>query len=192
MEIYGSFIKKYFNGEDSKKAKDLYKRIVNLNEKATRDALTGAKNRAEYNSMLESIASKKSRSRNDRRKNKKSDEKYAIFFDLNDLGPMNKDKKYGHDIGSQYIQCFYQYLRSTFRKDDQIFRYGGDEFIVVISDGFNENKLIGKLDKILKAYNVAYGFDKTKKGISFSEVIKNAENKMNDMKEKYKNLEKRI
>ena len=105
---------------------------------------------------------------------------------------LKKNKKYGHDIGDQYLKSFSYFLKSQFRKQDEIFRYGGDEFVIIMNDGFDETKLIEKLDNIANIYKVSYGFDKTKKGVSFSEVIKNAENKMLDMKEEYKNLEKRI
>lgn len=52
------------------------------------------------------------------------------------LGDLNKFKAindtYGHNIGDQVLQQFSNILRSCIRDSDSIFRFGGDEFAIIV------------------------------------------------------------
>jgi diguanylate cyclase (GGDEF)-like protein len=52
-----------------------------------------------------------------------------LFFDLNDFKQIND--KYGHTVGDECLQRFARSLLLSFRPDDHIVRFAGDEFIVV-------------------------------------------------------------
>ncbi len=53
-----------------------------------------------------------------------------LFIDLDDFKPIND--QYGHLAGSQALQEVAKILKATVRDVDLVFRYGGDEFVVLL------------------------------------------------------------
>ena len=53
----------------------------------------------------------------------------VLFFDLDNFKDIND--VHGHEIGDQCLRVFAAALQASFRPDDAIVRYGGDEFVVV-------------------------------------------------------------
>ena len=52
-----------------------------------------------------------------------------LFFDLNDFKDINDS--YGHQTGDECLKRFASVLQASFRPDDHVIRYAGDEFVVV-------------------------------------------------------------
>ena len=52
-----------------------------------------------------------------------------LFFDLNDFKEINDS--YGHLVGDECLKRFARALQASFRPDDHVIRYAGDEFVVV-------------------------------------------------------------
>ncbi|MBN1366264.1 MAG: diguanylate cyclase [Syntrophaceae bacterium] len=55
-----------------------------------------------------------------------------IFADLDRFKQVND--QFGHDMGDKVLQCFSQIAKSRLRKNDIIARYGGDEFVMILTD----------------------------------------------------------
>lgn len=53
-----------------------------------------------------------------------------LFIDLDDLKTINDT--YGHETGTRAIQAVSQGINENLRKYDSVYRYGGDEFIVLL------------------------------------------------------------
>lgn len=53
----------------------------------------------------------------------------VMFFDLNDFKAINDSL--GHQVGDQCLKTFAGVLQASFRPTDHVFRFGGDEFVVV-------------------------------------------------------------
>jgi diguanylate cyclase (GGDEF)-like protein len=69
-----------------------------------------------------------------------------VFADLDDLKNINDT--FGHAEGDAVLIATANILRRTFRESDIVARYGGDEFLVLVTDAAYEDK-----DKIYKRIN---------------------------------------
>ncbi|MBP2701857.1 GGDEF domain-containing protein [Vibrio parahaemolyticus] len=77
-----------------------------------------------------------------------------ILIDLDNFKLVNDH--YGHVKGDELIQRFSALLRSVFRSDDSVIRYGGDEFIII-----TESNYISAVDKrmLLLKQKISHEFD---------------------------------
>lgn len=109
---------------------------------STTDSLTGLVNRRGFEPYFE-----RERARCQRSKTFGA----LMYIDLNDFKKLND--QYGHDISDLLLQKVADQLKSAVRKTDIVARFGGDEFVVVISevDRVEENALVkvqSSVDKI--------------------------------------------
>ncbi|MBN1498665.1 MAG: sensor domain-containing diguanylate cyclase [Spirochaetes bacterium] len=88
----------------------------------------------------------------------------VIVIDLNDFKLINDTL--GHDAGDFYLVQFSQLLKNTIRKNDFIFRIGGDEFLLFIT-GLNDRKNITEIVKNIKL-NCSKEIQFRNKNIKFS------------------------
>lgn len=99
---------------------ELKESFVIMDHLAYSDALTGAGNKASYERCSTRLDSELQRGQAE----------FAIIMaDLNYLKRIND--RYGHDCGNQYLINLHKLLRTHFRADD-IFRIGGDEFVILL------------------------------------------------------------
>jgi diguanylate cyclase (GGDEF)-like protein/PAS domain S-box-containing protein len=122
-------------------------RIVAL---AYSDPLTGLANRTGFGPALEHAV---------RRARRNSTQLAALYLDLDGFKQVNDT--YGHDAGDRLLIEVAARLRHTLRASDQVARFGGDEFVVVLEDvpGPPEVELVaGKLiAEIGKPYPILPG-----------------------------------
>lgn len=91
-----------------------------LSHEAMIDGLTGLYNRAAYNKLEQTYAGIK---------NAKIG---LLVLDVDRFKMINDT--YGHDMGDEVLKRVANILTVTFRATDYVIRYGGDEFVVVITD----------------------------------------------------------
>ncbi|KTG20326.1 hypothetical protein AUR67_11635 [Pseudoalteromonas sp. XI10] len=97
----------------------VYERTSKLNFQASHDHLTGVLNRTELKPALKQAITTCS-----------EDNKLAvIFIDINKFKQLNDE--YGHLIGDQVLIETAKRITSSVRADDDVYRYGGDEFVII-------------------------------------------------------------
>ncbi|KGO12393.1 GGDEF domain-containing protein [Clostridium botulinum] len=69
------------------------------------------------------------------------------FADVNNLKYINDN--YGHDAGDYVLETLCSIIKNNIGKMDFIFRYGGDEFIIVFlkSNMYDANKILSRIQK---------------------------------------------
>ena len=124
-----------------------YQLFARLNLVSTLDMLTGVFNRNEMNNRVTQLSV-------DNLPNRKNIG--VIFADLNGLKKMNDN--FGHSAGDTLLKESAKILKDSF-PDGEIYRAGGDEFMVLLRDT-NEDTLIKKVaeikDKASKTEHVCF------------------------------------
>jgi diguanylate cyclase (GGDEF)-like protein len=89
--------------------------------KAYIDPLTKLYSRAKFNSDISNLISID------------EENKYSlIIFDIDHF--KNVNDTYGHDVGDIILQEFAYITKETLRENDMIYRWGGEEFIILVKD----------------------------------------------------------
>jgi len=97
--------------------------LEQMREASLRDGLTGLHNRRflqEYAEMLVAGA---------RRKETRVG---LLMCDLDHFKEVND--RYGHDVGDTLLKALARTLKETVRRSDLVIRYGGEEFLVVLTE----------------------------------------------------------
>lgn len=114
----------------------------------------------------------------------------GIMIDVNSFKQIND--LYGHTAGDNALICVADILKRSFRKNDFIARYGGDEFVVIveISEKAELTGMINRLREHVEYYNstrnfpyelsLSIGYDvyKTKAGVSIQKFYKHIDKLM--------------
>lgn len=116
--------------EGQLKLNDLYYKM------AYTDGLTGLKNRTAYEEKLDEI----------REGGKKLSQLWYISFDLNYLKQTNDNL--GHHVGDNLIKALANAFEETFKNNKDIFRIGGDEFVVILQQDISEKELVKELESL--------------------------------------------
>jgi diguanylate cyclase (GGDEF)-like protein len=108
----------------------VYQNFIRLMREGQKDTLTGLQNRRTLEFELANILSGHM---NGRRAHDDSDKGTALaVLDLDKFKRINDT--FGHLMGDEVLLVFSQLLRESLRPQDQAFRYGGEEFIVILND----------------------------------------------------------
>ena len=135
----------YVSNSVNKVIRNSQKKAVQMELKASMDEMTGLYNK---NRLLALLDEKVYDSQNIA----------VIYWDVNRLKYVNDN--FGHIAGDRLIIKVAEAIRSSDRKDDAAFRYGGDEFVMIINDGTVEI-----VQEILKRWELAIG--KAAEGCNF-------------------------
>lgn len=99
------------------------KKATEMTELANTDEVTGLFNQRKLASDLEETI----------KEHKKENKQFSVMFiDIDHFKVVND--KYGHIVGSQMLIQIGKVLRKLLRDSDSIYRFGGDEFVVLMTD----------------------------------------------------------
>ncbi|MBV7275195.1 diguanylate cyclase [Clostridiaceae bacterium UIB06] len=159
--------------------------FVEIKEKAIKDTLTGLYNRQHLQTVLDSL-------------DLGLDLIGVIVIDINNLKYINDT--FGHLYGDLVIKTTAQILKKSVRESDYVFRYGGDEFMILALN-CNRNYIKSIIRKIhiniasvwdKKQKNtrltVSIGYSMSSKNIPINEIINIADENMYVEKNKFKNI----
>ena len=111
------------NEELQKQLEEITKLEQQVREQAIRDALTGLYNRHHLLNVLEAEFCRAER------------KGHSIAFMLIDLDHFKKvNDSYGHQAGDTTLQAATQVIGKSIRRSDIAFRYGGEEFLVILPE----------------------------------------------------------
>lgn len=132
----------------------LYLREYHLHQKyrelALKDPLTEAYSRHYFNEWIFSHMAWL------RRNQKKS---ILVIMDVDGLKMINDT--YGHLMGDKALVEFVKTLKRTVRESDLVFRYGGDEFLLVLVDSTKENAagVLKRVEENLKNVDLPFNIE---------------------------------
>jgi diguanylate cyclase (GGDEF)-like protein len=107
----------------------VYHNFVGILFDSEKDTLTGLYNRRKLDSKLKDIANSRMQGR------RQTDKDHADFLAILDLDRFKRiNDNFGHLIGDEVLLIFSNILSRTLRESDLIFRYGGEEFVVLLQD----------------------------------------------------------
>jgi len=102
------------------------------------DTLTGLLNRKTFDAQLSDLLSNVEEEKdafslreNDRRVKKNNLYHWVGILDIDHFKSINDN--HGHVLGDEVLLLFADLLKKSFRNSDLLFRYGGEEFVVVLS-----------------------------------------------------------
>jgi len=118
-------------------------RYRTLKEQATRDALTGLYNRHHFNEIMDQEFQRAARYKHPIG---------ILFVDIDNMHGINST--HGHLKGDVLLQGVAQLLTKTVRASDWIFRYGGDELLILLPETNGEaNILVERLQAAQDLWN---------------------------------------
>ncbi len=156
-------------------------REKNANEEMYLDKMTGVFNRNGYERDMPYVA-----------KNYK--QLWYIVVDINNLKYTND--RFGHSAGDNMITSVAQLLRGTFSCNGQVYRTGGDEFIVIYTGNNTIEYMLENLRKDCKKMNThrsipasfAIGYERYEAGkTKWADIVKQADENMYEDKKKCHN-----
>ncbi len=149
------------------------------------DPLTGLYNRRGFEKELKRVINS-------------SKNVFLIYLDIDDFKKIND--QYGHNAGDEVLKDIGEILRNFIRKGTKIFRLGGEEFAIILSDLTQQDiyKIAERLRKVIENHNVridekivsytaSFGITEYKDNESLKEFVDRADKAMYEAKKNGKN-----
>ncbi len=85
-----------------------------------------------------------------------------IFFDIDHFKTINDT--YGHDCGDTTLAFGAKWIKESLRDSDIVFRYGGEEFVILLSDtdAIGAELLAERIRSSIERHTIAYGMETIK------------------------------
>ena len=114
---------------------EIYSNFLIVIDNGQRDTLTGLLNRKTFdtqiNKILKTLESECTDQPQERRELHADKQYWLGILDIDHFKSVNDT--YGHLYGDEVLLIFAQIMREFFRSRDVLFRYGGEEFVVVLT-----------------------------------------------------------
>jgi len=173
------------------KIQSLEEKINELKKDSFRDELTEINNRKYLEEILAEIIA---------REDINKDNIAFCFLDIDDFKHINDD--YGHIVGDKILSMIAGTLKSNLRDADKAFRWGGDEFALILFDIENNKELRKLLERLKLLVNesfinhnqeklnvtMSFGATKLRENDTIESLTKRADNNMYESKKKGKNI----
>ncbi len=115
----------------------VYRNFQNLLDYSERDSLTGLLNRKTFDDQLTKILQTSSdpdaqqrQDEEERRHRSETEKQWLAVVDVDHFKLVND--KFGHLYGDEVLLLIANLLQSSFRSHDRVFRFGGEEFVVLL------------------------------------------------------------
>ena len=139
----------------------VYRNFQNLLDYSERDSLTGLLNRKTFDDQLAKILHSRGEPEADkplpvdeeRRHHTDTERQWLAVIDVDHFKLVND--KFGHLYGDEVLILIANQLQSSFRSQDRIFRFGGEEFVVLLRSITLENaqKIIDRFRTNVEAHD---------------------------------------
>jgi diguanylate cyclase (GGDEF)-like protein len=111
---------------------EFYVNFLTLLDDNEHDALTGLLNRKTFDIRIANILNA-GQSRHNRAADKSATRKFCLAtLDIDHFKQVNDT--FGHIYGDEVLLLFSNLMRKSFRDNDLLFRFGGEEFVVLLAD----------------------------------------------------------
>lgn len=127
----------------------VFANLLALLDKFERDALTGLLNRQSFDDRFEDMLE---RHRQNPRRERVGSMPWLAIADVDHFKRVNDT--YGHLYGDEILLLFSRLMRQSFRFDDLLFRYGGEEFVIILNntDAAGAKHALERFRQAIEAY----------------------------------------
>ena len=119
--------------------------FTTLGQQASQDTLTNLPNRRSLYAAIQSAFNQA---------NDHNQLLAILFLDIDGFKRIND--QYGHQVGDLLLIQFSERLTKLFRSEDQIFRYGGDEFVICCENLESRHELETLIERVLVGLSAPY------------------------------------
>ena len=124
---------------------------------STLDPLSGLYNRLSLMEKINWLLSK----------SKRTHSKFAlIFFDLDNFKMINDSQ--GHEFGDAVLKQVSKVLLEAVRENDIVSRFGGDEFVIILSDIEDETVVVEVIDRLQENLSIPFAHNSTPYSVTAS------------------------
>ncbi len=130
----------------------IYQNYIGLINENERDTLTGLLNRKTFDTKINKVFAALI-SQHARKDDKLEHKSFLAIFDIDHFKRVNDD--FGHLIGDEVLLLFSQLMTQTFREQDLLFRFGGEEFVGIFDCPSLEDvsRVINRFREKVSAFN---------------------------------------
>lgn len=171
----------------------VYQNQVGHLRKASLDSLTGLLTRDLFEYHIHRVYAELRQAK--RRTTDKAPYFALAFIDIDNFKVIND--RYGHLIGDEVLLLVSQLMKSTFRVEDVLFRFGGEEFIVILNNCDLEicRRVLERFRKKIESFSfpliehltISIGFTLIEKAINYDVVVSRADRALYHVKQHGKN-----